>query len=176
MSDIFYLWNCNFWSCSLCIGSLYMCQFFLWCFKWFFFLDPWRSRSRRGSCQVWFCRTARAEHLQNFIIRTHMVATGRLCRSKPLCPTFSNCVSVLWITFFLHRKVVRVSVCSMTLWMFLSGTLGGHVPVVGPVKCGSLVSIDLLASKISSYGHIWLPLADVVCQNYYVRHFLLVEL
>ena len=60
-----------------------------------FFWDPWRSRSRRGSCQVWFCRTARAEHLQNFIIRTHMVATGRLCLSKPLCPTFSNCVSVL---------------------------------------------------------------------------------
>ena len=60
-----------------------------------FFWDPWRSRSRRWSCQVWFCRTARAEHLQNFIIRTHMVATGRLCLSKPLCPTFSNRVSVL---------------------------------------------------------------------------------
>ena len=75
-----------------------------------FFWDPRGSRSRRGSCQVWFCRTTRAEHLQNFIMRTHMVPTGRLCLSKPLCPTISICRIVIWIMLFWHQKVVRVSV------------------------------------------------------------------
>ena len=109
-----------FETCAFFIGGLYLCQFILWCFACFFW-DPRRSRSRRGSCQVWFFGTTRAESLQNFIIRTHMVATGRLCLSKPLCPTISNCRIVFWSNCFFHRRVVLVSVYSMMFCMFFLG-------------------------------------------------------
>ena len=103
--------------CAFFIGGLYLCQFVLWCFACFFW-DPRRSRSRRGSCQVWFFGTTRAESLQNFIIRTRLVATGRFCLSKPLCPTIFNCRIVFWIMLFWYRKVVRVSVYSMMFRKF----------------------------------------------------------
>ena len=72
-----------------------MCQFILCDVLNVFFWDHWRSRSRRGSCQVWFLSVTRPERLQNCIIRSHMVATSRLCLSELLCPTFSTCGIVI---------------------------------------------------------------------------------
>ena len=74
-----------------------------------------RSRCRRGSYQVWFFRITPAESLQNFIIGTHMVATGILCSSKPLCPTVSNFGIVFWIMCFFHRGLY---LCQFILWCF----------------------------------------------------------
>ena len=112
-----------------------------------FFWDTRGSRSRRGPCQLWCFRSTRAESLQNFIISKHMVASGTLCLSKPKFSTISNLGIVFWSMCFFHRRVVLVSVYSMMFWMFF---LGGHVPVVGPVKCGFSEPHELRASKTSS--------------------------
>ena len=79
-----------------------------------------------------------------------MVATSRLCLSELLCSTFSNCGIVIF-----DHVLYASEVCTCFSFFFdvlkdFSGTLGGHVPVVGPVKCGFSVSLDLSASKISS--------------------------
>ena len=83
-----------------------------------FFLGHLEVRFPSWVLSKLFFRTKRDESLQNFIIRTHMVTTGRLCLSKPLCPTIFICRIVFWIMFFLHRRVVCVSVYSLTFWMF----------------------------------------------------------
>ena len=64
-----------------------------------------------------------------------MVATGRLCLSKSLCPTFCNCVIVIFDHVLYASQVCTcVSFFYDVLYDFFSGTLGGHVPTVGPVK------------------------------------------
>ena len=116
-----------------------------------YFRDPRRSRSRLGSCQVWFFRTTRAERSKNSSEDT-MVATGSLCWSKPICPT----ISIFGIAFrrmclFSSESCTCVNLFYDLLHVF-SGTLGGHghVPVVGPVKCGFSEPHELRASETSS--------------------------
>ena len=149
MSDIFYLCKCS-------LNHVLFASEGCTCVSLFYdvlnvsFWDPWKSCSRRGSCQVWFLSITRPERLQNFIIRTHMVATSRLCLSELWCPTFSNCGIVNLIMFFMHRKFVHVSVFQWCFKWFFSGTLGGHVSVVGPVKFGFEEPHELSTSKASS--------------------------
>ena len=68
---------------------------------------------------------------------------------KPICPT----ISILELCFkacpFSSEGCTGVSFFYDVLNVF-SGTLEGHVPVLGPVKCGFAEPHELSTSKTSS--------------------------
>ena len=79
-----------------------------------------------------------------------MVAAGNFCLSKLLSPTFSNCGIVIFDHVFCASEVCTwVSFFYDVLNDFF-GTLGGHVPVVGPVKSCFSKPNELKGSKTLS--------------------------